>query len=178
MKEEAEEYLRQAEAESLENPWKKKDKEFNPDDEEKDINEAERLFPDFNINEPEKAMNFEAELRDFSQAFTDTYNLGDNDFSQEFRVARGEGVDLDESAMWKFQADAAYNSSNVFPYDIVGVPDEMRQENSSKDNFFEKADPVTLGLHDFTNRLRIYTAMSHLAGIEKARKKLRKVKSL
>ena len=56
----------------------------------------------------------------------------------------------------------------------MNVPEFLRTPNSTVATFnaMEENADMALGITDFTNKMRIYNAISTLSGIEKAKKKI------
>lgn len=94
---------------------------YKPDEEEEeaedDYQEATRLYPDFTADQPEKAMNFEMELTFLADSLKgidmDNPMYKANDFRKELRIAQGDDIDLDDVAVHRFRADAAWDQCKI-----------------------------------------------------------------
>lgn len=89
---------------------------------------------------------------------------------EEYNIATGGNIDLDQVAVWRFRSDMAW--------DEMGIPPELRTPNSTIDEFknLEKSNDIQMGLSDYTNRFRIYNAMAALSSVRDAKRKVREEK--
>lgn len=62
-----------------------------------------------------------------------------------------------------------------FEIKAVGLPSEFRPEYTQKDEYDEmrQTDDIEVGLSDFTNKLRIFQAISTLNAVETAKNRIK-----